>query len=89
MARKNEAAELLIRGYSIPKIAKEMGISPTSVKQYLCTVVGETSFLGGQLMAFTLSPGSETPDFSPPLVVMMCGLYKNGRAKKPGLRLNA
>ena len=41
MARKNEAAELLISGYSIPEIARKMGISPISVKQYLCTVVGE------------------------------------------------
>lgn len=41
MARKNEAAELLIKGYSIPEIAKKMGISPISVKLYLCTVVGE------------------------------------------------
>lgn len=41
MARKNEAAELLIEGYSIPEIAYKMGISPISVKLYLCTVLGE------------------------------------------------
>ncbi|MBA7684048.1 hypothetical protein ES703_92437 [subsurface metagenome] len=41
MARKDEAAELLIEGYSIPEIAYKMGISTISVKLYLCTVVGE------------------------------------------------
>ena len=36
MARKNEAAELLIKGYSIPEIAKKMGISPVL---YLISII--------------------------------------------------
>lgn len=55
MARKNEAAELLIKGYSIPEIAEKMGISPISVKQYLCTVVGEGQIRHSDIF-FSISP---------------------------------
>ncbi len=55
MARKNEAAELLIKGYSIPEIANEMGISPISVKLYLCTVVGEGDIQRSDIF-FSISP---------------------------------
>ena len=55
MARKNEAAELLIKGYSIPEIASKMGISPISVTLYLCTVVGEGQIRRSDIF-FSLSP---------------------------------
>lgn len=41
MARKHQAAELLLRGYSLPQIVDEMQISMNSVKQYLYTMIGE------------------------------------------------
>ncbi|HIJ51689.1 MAG TPA: hypothetical protein HPP66_00865 [Planctomycetes bacterium] len=55
MARKNEAADWLIRGYSIPEIAMKMGISPISVKLYLCTVVGEGKIQRSDIF-FSISP---------------------------------
>lgn len=35
MARKHEAARLLLRGYSPSEITDEMGITISSVEQYL------------------------------------------------------
>jgi len=55
MARKNEAAELLIRGHSIPQIAREMGITAKSVVQYLCTKVGEGQIQRSDIF-FSISP---------------------------------
>jgi len=55
MARKNEAAELLIEGHSIPEIAEQMGISLTSIIQYLCTVVGEGRIQRSDIF-FSISP---------------------------------
>ena len=57
MARKREAAELLLRGYSLPQIVDEMQISMNSVKQYLCTMIGEGHIKRSDVY-FSVSPAN-------------------------------
>jgi DNA-binding IclR family transcriptional regulator len=41
MARRNEAGQYLLEGLTPQQIERRMGIGLSSVRQYLCTLVGE------------------------------------------------
>jgi predicted transcriptional regulator len=57
MARKHDAAEFLTRGYSIPEIAEEMRVTPSTIKQYLCTLLGEGKIRPSDIL-FSISPAN-------------------------------
>ena len=50
MARKHEAADLLLQGNPPSRVAEKMGISFASVKQYLCNQVGEGRIFRYQIL---------------------------------------
>jgi hypothetical protein len=54
MARKYQAGQLLLDGQSPQEVAKSMGISLASIRQYLCTLVGEGWLLASDI-AFSIS----------------------------------
>lgn len=37
-SRENEVADLLSKGHSYKKIAEQLGIKPSTVKKYACTI---------------------------------------------------
>jgi hypothetical protein len=43
MARRNEAGQYLLSGLTLQQIELRMGIGLGSVRQYLCTLVGEVA----------------------------------------------
>lgn len=56
MARRNEAGQLLLAGLNPRQIAASMSISLNSVKQYLCTLVGEGEISAADI-AFSIEEG--------------------------------
>jgi len=54
MARKNEVGRYLLDGLSPEEISGRMGIGLSSVRQYLCTLVGEGELLRSDI-AFNIA----------------------------------
>ena len=57
MARRNDAGRYLLKGMTPQQIGKHMGISIGSIRQYLCTLVGEGELYRSDI-AFNISERS-------------------------------
>jgi len=77
MARRHEAGQYLLEGLNPYQIAGRMGLSLSSVRQYLCTLVGEGQLLHADiafaieerhLIEDVLRSSDETPANTTPLV---------------------
>jgi hypothetical protein len=54
MARRNEAGRYLLEGLTPQQISERMGITLSSIRQYLCTLIGEGELLASDI-AFNIA----------------------------------